>query len=186
MTTVEIVQQLISEETTFKTIGSVLYNIKGSKERQKNHVDLPTELVSIAAFAIICLERNTKFIMLPRSHNGVGEVGTHNFPRIYQLNIGDTLIFHPKLIHAGNRYKLSNLRIHYYVIPETSNWKLNLTYLARPTITSYIDSLTKNVLGQEQRVKGFEAKCNEEKNKKRKREDHCTAMNAMKHGKTKK
>jgi hypothetical protein len=186
ITTVEIVKQLISEETTFKTIESVLYSIKGSTERQKPHADLPTELESTAALAIICLEHNTRFIMLPGSHKGIGEVGTHNFPRIYQLNIGDILIFHPKLIHAGDRYKLSNLRIHYYVIPKASNWKLNLTYLARPTITSYIDSLTKNVSSQEHRVKGFEAKCEEKKSKKRKQEDHCAAMNAVKHRKTKK
>jgi len=186
MTTVDIVKQLINEETTFKTIESVLYSIKGSKERQKLHADLPTELESTAALAIMCLERNTKFIMLPGSHKGVGEVGTHSFPRIYQLNIGDILIFHPKLIHAGDRYRLSNLRIHYYVIPKTSKWKLNLTYLARPKVTGYIESLVNNVASQEHRVEGYEAKCEEKKSKKRKQDNHCADMRAMRRVKTKK
>jgi len=183
-TTVDIVKQLIRDENNFKTIESVLYSKKGSKERQKPHMDLPDGLNSTAALAIICLEPNTRFIMLRGSHKGIGEVGSSNFPRLYQLNVGDVLIFHPNLIHAGDRYKLSNLRIHYYLIPESSNWELNLTYLARPEITGYMESLTKNVSNQEQRVKGFQARCEEKKSKKRKQEDHCAAMNAVKHGKT--
>jgi len=184
--TIDIVKHLITDESNFKTIESVLYSKKRSKERQKPHMDLSDELDSTAALAIVCLEPNTRFIMLRGSHKGIGEVGSNNFPRLYQLNVGDVLIFHPNLIHAGDRYKLSNLRVHYYVIPESSNWELNLTYLARPEITGYIESLTKNVSNQEQRVKSLQAKCEEKKSKKRKQEDHCAAMNAVKHGKTKK
>jgi hypothetical protein len=184
--TVDIVKELIRDENNFKTIESILYSKRGSKERQKAHMDLPDELNSTAALAIVCLEANTRFIMLRGSHKGIGEVGSNNFPRLYQLNVGDVLIFHPNLIHAGDRYKLSNLRIHYYVIPESSNWELNLTYLARPEITGYIESLTKNVSNQEQRVKGVKAKCEKEKTKKRKRIDHCAKMSAIRYGKTKK
>jgi len=108
-----------------------------------------------------------------------------NFPRIYQLNVGDILIFHPNLIHAGDRYKLSNMRVHYYVIPKSSKWKLNLTYLSRPKITGYIEFLTKNVANQEERVKGLEAKCEERKNKKRKQDEHCADMRASRRVKPK-
>jgi len=186
VTTVNLVKQLVGGETSFKTIESILYSIKGSKERQKPHMDLPVELNSTAALAIICLERNTKFIMLRGSHKGISEVGSNNFPRIYQLNIGDILIFHPNLIHAGDRYRLSNMRVHYYVIPSTSNWQLNLTYLARPKVTGYIEELTKNRVDQEHRDKACKVKCNEERNKKRKRDDHCADMRAMRRVKIKK
>jgi hypothetical protein len=184
--TVNIVKQLIDEVDNFITIESVLYSKKGSKERQKPHMDLPVELNATAALAIVCLERNTRFIMLRGSHKGVGEVGKNNFPRVYQLNIGDILIFHPNLIHAGDRYKISNMRIHYYVIPKASKWKLNLTYFARPNVTGYIESLMKNVASQEGRVKGYEVKCEDTKNKKRKQDDHCADMRAMRRVKTKK
>jgi len=185
-TTVNIAKQLVGGDITFKTIESVLYSIKGSKERQKPHMDLPTELGPTAALAIICLEPNTKFIMLRGSHRGVGEVGINNFPRIYQLSVGDILFFHPNLIHAGDRYKSSNMRIHYYVVPESSNWELNLTYFARPEITGYIESLTENMSNQEQRVKGLEAKCEEKKSKKRKQDNHCADMRAARRVKIKK
>jgi len=184
--TVNIVKQLIDEVDNFKTIESVLYSKKGSKERQKPHMDLPVELNATAALAICCLERNTKFIMLRGSHKGIGEVGTNNFPRVYQLNVGDILIFHPNLIHAGDRYKMSNMRIHYYVIPKASKWKLNLTYFARPKVTGYIESLVNNVASQEHRVEGYVAKCEVKKSKKRKQDDHCADMRAMRRVKTKK
>ena len=81
--TLDIVKQLIRDENNFKTIESVLYSKKGSKERQKAHIDLPDELNSTAALAIVCLEPNTRFIMLRGSHKGIGEVGSNNFPRLY-------------------------------------------------------------------------------------------------------
>jgi len=45
------------------------------------------------------------------------------------LSKGDILFFHPCLIHAGDAYRNSNLRLHYYVFIKSAEWDINQAYL---------------------------------------------------------
>jgi hypothetical protein len=140
-----IVANLLRDIDKFKTIESLLYSRDGSKERQKLHVDLADELKEIAALALVCLEPNTTFIMCRGSHKESLEPEVNNYPRIYGLSVGDVLIFHPNLIHAGDRYSKSNLRLHYYVIAEAAEYELNLTYPVEIDIRDKVDVMMANV-----------------------------------------
>jgi ectoine hydroxylase-related dioxygenase (phytanoyl-CoA dioxygenase family) len=163
---VEIVKELLPDVSAFKTIESVLYSRAGSKERQKPHVDLPETLNDCAALALIAFESNTTFIMFRGSHNMDDVVNRGHFPRIYGLGIGDILIFHPNLIHAGDRFSVSNLRLHYYVIDKTKNYTLNLTYSVEIDIGARMDLLTSY---QEHRVVALKERREYDANKKKNR-----------------
>jgi len=149
-TVVEIIGKLLPNIAKFKTIESVLHSQDKSKERQRPHVDLSDELDEYAALSLIALEPNTTFIMFRSSHKKIGELGADHFPRVYQLGLGDVLIFHPRLIHAGDRYEKSNLRLHYYVIDDTKEYELNLTYTVDLDVSAKVEmSLTNHELCDE-------------------------------------
>jgi len=127
----KLVGKLLPAVKKLKTIESVLHSRHHSKERQKLHVDLDESFSESAALALVALEANTSFVMCRGTHlnpEKFDNVGVSCLPRVYRMNIGDVLIFHPNLIHAGDKYTKSNLRLHYYVIDQTKDYKLNLTF----------------------------------------------------------
>jgi ectoine hydroxylase-related dioxygenase (phytanoyl-CoA dioxygenase family) len=168
---VKIVKELLPAVNKFKTIESVLHSRDESKERQKLHHDLPTELDDSSALALVAFEPNTTFIMLKGSHTGVGVVGEDSYPRVYGLGVGDILIFHPALVHAGDRYSVSNLRAHYYVIDETKDYKLNLTY---PLLVDVAKRGSDLLSLQEARDKKLRARHDRKQSAKRKRQESMT------------
>ena len=127
--TLKIVKELLPGIVRFKTIESLLHSRKRSKSRQKPHRDL-RNLDNDAALALIAFEPNTRFIIFRGTHIHDGKIGIDNVPVIYELDVGDILVFHPSLIHAGDRYWTSNLRLHYYMISTEKKYNINETYPA--------------------------------------------------------
>ena len=107
---------------------TVLYSTDNATLRQRAHNDLPRELANQAVLAFVCLEPNTTIIMFRSSHKSIGVIGEDVFPHVYELRVGDVLLFHPLLVHAGDRYSVSNMRLHYYVMNLDCDWVVDTTY----------------------------------------------------------
>jgi len=153
-TVVEKVKKLLSNIKKFKTIESVLYSRPNSHERQKLHADLSDELADHAALALIALEPNTTFVMCKNSHQEAASLQRLNMkclPQVYELNVGDILIFHPNLIHGGDKYIQDNLRLHYYVIDKLEHYELDTSFPVDVDITRKYFALQDN---RHRRVQG--------------------------------
>jgi len=140
----EFIEKLLPAVEEFKMIESVLHSRSNSKERQQLHADLGDELKDSAALALVALEDNTGFIMCRGSHldsTKIDDLGVSCLPRVYKMNMGDVLIFHPNLIHAGDRYTQSNLRLHYYAIDKKKEYQLNLTFPVEVNISKKVYAL---------------------------------------------
>ena len=110
-----------------ENIESVLLSKEGLEEPQEPHRDLPQVFADTAALALVCLEDDTTLLLARKSHLGNRLMEKRYIAR-YGLSIGDVLIFHPRLVHAGDLYYSSNLRLHYYVLPRGSGWETDQTY----------------------------------------------------------
>jgi len=150
----KVVQDLLPEIPHFKTIESILYSRDGSVERQKLHADLDDTMAESGALALVALEPHTTFIMCGGSHSNPEILETRNvhcFPRVYELSVGDILIFHPNLVHAGDKFPKSNMRVHYYVLDQVSQYELDVSYHVDVNITDKFFAMVK---GQERRMEG--------------------------------
>lgn len=151
---VGIVGKLLPHINKFKTVESVLFSRDHSQERQKLHADLDDALANSGALAIVALEPHTTFIICRKSHKSPEVLETDNvrcFPRVYELGIGDILIFHPNLVHAGDKYTKSNLRVHYYVLDHLADYQLDVSYHVMVDISRKYLALAKN---QSRRIRG--------------------------------
>jgi len=108
------------EEMEF--LPSLLYS-PGSDEDiiQLPHNDLPPAMQDPRAFLLlVALMDNTSILLLHRSHRETAACG--DFSRLTPVRIllskGDVVMFHPRLVHAGDIYRQENIRLHYYVLPK--------------------------------------------------------------------
>ena len=127
----EASQLLATTTEELEIIESVLMSKAKLTEPQEPHRDLDTVFSESACLALVCLEPNTT-ILLARKTNIASRVPTRHFISRYGLSVGDVLFFHPRLIHAGDSYTKSNLRLHYYVLPKGCVWNSNTTYFLSP------------------------------------------------------
>ena len=65
---------------------------------------------------LIGVQDTTSLIVFPRSHLVELDSNYRFCPLRISLSPGQILMFHPRLLHAGDKYTRSNLRIHYYVL----------------------------------------------------------------------
>jgi len=168
-TTVKIAKEILGDEYSLKIIESVLYSTDNAKLRQRPHVDLPARLGEKGVLAFVCLQAGTRIIIFRGTHKDLGSIGTENFPRLYQLNVGDILFFHPNLIHAGDRYTRANIRVHYYVLPKRCNWKTDTTYSPELMVTDKLNVILPRVRQVEHRAKSCQASCKVKTTRKRNR-----------------
>jgi ectoine hydroxylase-related dioxygenase (phytanoyl-CoA dioxygenase family) len=117
------------EEEELKTIESVLFSEDNLDEPQDPHRDLPRLYAKSSVCAFLCIEEGSTFLMARSTHKENKKDKTRRLMGRYKIAVGDILFFHPRLIHAGDSYVQSNIRLHYYVMPKGSRWKINETYL---------------------------------------------------------
>jgi len=153
-----------------ETVESVLYSEAGLSKPQDPHRDLPREFSRTAVCAFVCIEEGTSILLTQMTHHEDRESSRiRRFINRFQLSVGDILLFHPRLIHAGDSYVHSNIRLHYYVLPLGSGWKVNETHLLtnkeKSLVCASLNNLRRNLASiNECRLKEGESK----KSKKRK------------------
>jgi len=111
-----------------KVVESLLYSPSMNQDIQIPHRDLPARYEDKAVLCLLALETDTTILLTRRTHIKGFDKQNYAVGR-YELSVGDVLLFHPLLIHAGDAYHNSNLRLHYYVFRENTNWQINRTYL---------------------------------------------------------
>jgi hypothetical protein len=114
--------QLLSTET-------VLFSCKNSNLIQDPHCDLGRKYIDNSLLAFVPLESNTTIIVYPGSHiESRKKRRSYLIPRRISILPGDLFIFHPRLIHCGDAYVHSNIRLHYYFFDRPHfNWS-NVTF----------------------------------------------------------
>jgi hypothetical protein len=117
------------EEGNMKTVESVLYSEDNLADPQDPHRDLPKRYADSSVCAFLCIEKGSTFLMARETHKENEKKVIRRYMGRYQIGVGDILFFHPRLIHAGDSYVKSNMRLHYYIMPKGSRWKVNETYL---------------------------------------------------------
>ena len=102
--------------------------MKNSEVQQTLHPDLPKEYTSKAVLAFVSLEDNTTLIICSGSHKRPELEHHTRITGRYGLAAGSALFFHPLLVHAGDFYIESNIRIHYYAFLEGTEWQVDSRY----------------------------------------------------------
>jgi len=110
-----------------KTVESLLYSKKENQDIQIPHRDLTEGYSELAVLCLLALEDDTTLLMAGGSHLIKPEASNPAICR-YGLSAGDMVFFHPLLVHAGDAYHDSNIRVHYYVFHSSTNWKIDRTY----------------------------------------------------------
>ena len=106
------------------TIETILSSKAGSTSIQDPYVDK-------ALLAFVAIHPYTTIILYPSSHRIHERLYEDYPPRRYALDLGDILIFHPRLIHCGDRYVETNIRLHYYIFAQPRiRWR-NITFPIR-------------------------------------------------------
>ena len=94
---------------------TLLFSRAASETIQDLHCDFADRHSSTSLLAFVALEPETTLIVYPRTHRIDLSGNTMYLPRRILFNFGDVFLFHPRLLHCGDRYVESNLRLHYYV-----------------------------------------------------------------------
>jgi len=111
-----------------KVVESLLYSAAMNQEIQIPHRDLEGDYADSAVLCLLALEEETTILLTKGTHEMDYDRRNYFISR-YELSKGDILFFHPCLIHAGDAYGNSNLRLHYYVFVKSAEWDINQTYL---------------------------------------------------------
>jgi hypothetical protein len=157
--TVLIAGEILNSAGGLKSVETVLYSTDNADQRQRLHTDLPKTLKNKAVLAFVCLEPDTTIVMLRSSHKKNGDLGVDTFPGVFRLSVGDILLFHPNLIHAGDRYSRSNLRLHYYVMETAARWRIDTTYTLKLKISDKLEDILPEVAKVEKRKKCYREYC---------------------------
>ena len=124
-------RNMLPQEHGLVTTETILSSKANSRTIQDPHCDLSDRYVGKALLAFVAIQPNTTIIIYPGSHRIHEGLQEDYPPQRYALNVGDILIFHPRLIHCGDRYSDSNIRLHYYIfaVPRL-RWR-NITFPVR-------------------------------------------------------
>ena len=94
---------------------TVIFSCNNSNLIQDPHCDLGQDNIGNSLLAFVALEPNTTIIVYPGSHiTDKKKRRSYLIPRRISILPGDLFIFHPRLIHCGDAYVHSNIRLHYY------------------------------------------------------------------------
>ena len=121
-------QELLETSQKIELVESVLMSKDNSHIQQELHPDLDKTYVSKALLAFISFEDHTTLLICSRSHNWPDLAHHRRVTGRYGLAAGSALFFHPLLVHAGDKYVKSNIRIHYYAFKEGTQWELDSRY----------------------------------------------------------
>ena len=133
---------------------TILSSRDGSETIQDPHCDLDEEYDGTALLAFVAIHPDTTIIIYPGSHKIHEHLQPDYPPRRYALEVGDTLLFHPRLIHCGDRYPESNIRIHYYIFAEPRLVWDNITFPLRDGELPLLEMARNRLINRENRVEG--------------------------------
>ena len=138
------------------TTETVLSSKSGSMTIQDPHCDLSSTYVGKALLAFIAIQPNTTIILYPGSHRIHERLLQEYLPRRYSLEPGDILLFHPRLIHCGDRYPESNIRLHYYIFAQPRlRWR-DITFPVRDGEIALMQATKESMQNRENRIVGAE------------------------------
>ena len=121
-------QELLNTTQTIELVESILLSKGKSRVKQELHPDLDKDYVSKAVLAFISFEDHTTIIICPRSHDQKDVAQHDRETSRYGLAAGSALFFHPLLVHAGDSYVKSNIRLHYYAFLKGTMWEPDSRY----------------------------------------------------------
>ena len=124
-------RNMLPQEHGLVTTETILSSKANSRSIQDPHCDLSDMYAATALLAFVAIHPDTTIIIYPGSHRIHEGLQEDYPPQRYALSVGDILIFHPRLIHCGDRYPDSNIRLHYYIfaVPRL-RWR-NITFPVR-------------------------------------------------------
>ena len=94
---------------------TLLFSRDGSDTIQDPHAHLEPTYSGTAILAFVALEPRTILFVYPGTHRIDTSGRTLYLPQRILFDVGDIFLFHPNLLHCGDRYAESNLRLHYYI-----------------------------------------------------------------------
>ena len=128
---IQFAQRFLPADHQISTTETLLFSVDGADIIQDPHCDLGDRHVGKAVLAFVAIEPNTTIILYPGSHRILEDLNRDYPPKRFALNVGDILLFHPRLIHCGDRYLHSNLRLHYYIFAHPRLTWRNVTFPLR-------------------------------------------------------
>ena len=147
-------RNMLPNDHQLLTTETILSSRAGSTTIQDPHCDLTSFYVGKALLAFVAIQPNTTIILYPGSHNIHQRLQADYAPRRYALDPGDILIFHPRLIHCGDRYAENNIRLHYYIFAQPRlRWR-NITFPVRDGEIALMQVTRERMPAGENRVVG--------------------------------
>ena len=142
---------------------TLLFSRDGSNTIQDPHADLDSTYSGKAILAFVALEPGTTLFVYPGTHH-IDTSGRRQYlPQHILFDVGDIFLFHPSLLHCGDRYVESNLRLHYYIFASPDIIWDNVTFPARDG-TLDLMQIERNRL--EQRQNAVEGRANARRRRK--------------------
>ena len=83
---------------------------------------------------------------------------TQYLPQRILFDVGDIFLFHPSLLHSGDRYIESNIRLHYYIFARPRFIQENVTFPARDGTLDLMQIEENRILMQRNSGEGRQAK----------------------------
>ena len=151
---VQFAQRFLPAGHEILTTETLLFSVDGADVIQDPHCDLGDRHVGKALLAFVAIEPNTTIILYPGTHRILEDLDRDYPPKRYSLNVGDVLLFHPRLIHCGDRYLNSNLRLHYYIFAHPRLIWRNITFPLRNGELPLIQSTYNQVHHRDNRLVG--------------------------------
>lgn len=112
------VSELLEQELALYTIVDPCIIHNNRVDKQPAHRDIRNQSHLWREFAplagIIALQDNTSILV---KRNSLEQTGSRELERV-QLSAGDVFIMHGLLVHAGDAYTASNLRMHFVALSE--------------------------------------------------------------------
>ena len=123
--------QFLPHNHEFLFTETLLFSRDGSETIQDPHADLEPTYSNTAILAFVVLEPGTTLFVYPGTDR-IDTCGrTQYLPQHILFDVGDIFLFHPSLLHCGDRYAESNLRLHYSIFSRPRFIWRNVTFPAR-------------------------------------------------------
>ena len=150
-------QQLLPNDHELLFTETLLFSRSGSNTIQDPHADLDPIYAGTALLAFVALEPGTTLFVYPGTHRIDTSGRTQYLPQRILFDVGDIFLFHPSLLHCGDRYVESNLRLHYYIFARPRFIWANVTFPARDGTLDLMQIEENRVNMQRNSVEGRQA-----------------------------
>ena len=149
--------QLLPYDHELLYTETLLFSRDGSETIQDPHADLESRYSDTAVLAFVALEPGTTLFVYPGTHRIDTSGRTQYLPQHILFDVGDIFFFHPNLLHCGDRYAQSNLRLHYYLFARPRFIWRNVIFPARDGTLDLMQIEENRVVMQRNTVEGRRA-----------------------------